>query len=179
MNYTSLTGPSGQDDNMGGLTQRAYFARISDFLVIATPDLNTTLADTVTINDDHTFNATKCFKKIYCTMDKGKVDLKGQGDNDGKSFKQEGEIFYPGSLAEAHGFAAQAKNDNFVFLMEHPDSAENGFLQIGTEMFPAKINPEFTTATNSGGVKGYTFKIEAMTPRQYVYVGAVTLTPAS
>lgn len=180
MDYVSLLGPDGQSDNMGGLTQRLYFARVQDFLSIKVPVAPfTTPDDLVTISTAHTFNTGKCFKKLYCTMDKGKLDAKGQGEIDGKSFKLEGEIFYPGSLADAHGFASQVKNDNFILLVEQPDSADNGHIQVGTEMFPAKISPEFTTATNSSGVKGYTFKFEAMSPRVYVYSGTIALTPAA
>lgn len=180
MNYQNLLGPDGSEDNMGGTTQRAFLASINDFLSIKTPVSNpTTFAEKVEIDGAHTFKTGKCFKKVYCTMDKGKLDLKSQGENDGKSFKVEGEIFYPGSKSEAHGFAAQVKNDNMMLLIEHPDSATNGHLQVGTEMFPAKINPEFTTGTNSSGVKGYLFKYEAMSTAMYIYKNTITLTPAS
>lgn len=179
MDYITLAGPDGQSDNMGGLTQRAYFARLSDFLSLKTPVVSpTTPAEMVAITATHTFKTGKCFKQLYCTMDKGQLEAKTQGDTDGKSLKLEGKLFYPGSLAEAHGFASLCKNDNFVILAEHPDSAANGYIQTGTEMFPAKIDPEFTTATNSSGVKGYMFTFYAMSARVYVYSGAVTLTPA-
>lgn len=180
MNYQNLLGPDGNEDNMGGTTQRAFLASINDFLSIKTPVSNpTTFAEKCEIDGAHTFKTGKCFKKIYCTMDKGKLDLKSQGEIDGKSFKIEGEIFYPGSKSDAHGFAAQAKNDNFMLLIEHPDSEINGHLQVGTEKFPAKISPEFTTATNSSGVKGFTFKFEAMASILNVYKNTITLTPAS
>ncbi len=179
MDYVNLNGPDGQSDNMGGLTQRLYFARVQDFASIKTPVAPfTTPDDLVTISTAHTFNTGKCFKRLYCTMDKGKLDAKTQGETDGKSFKLEGEIFYPGSLADAHGFASLIKNDNLIIIAEHPDSTDNGNLQVGTEQFPAKIDPEFTTGTNASGVKGYTFKFYSMSPRVYVYTGAITLTPA-
>lgn len=180
VDYANLAGPNGQEDNMGGLTQRAFFAPIGSFLSIKVPTGSPTAPeDLVEITTAHTFTTGNCFLKAYCTADKGKLDVKPQGETDGKSFAQEGEIFLPGSKAEAHGFAAQAKNDNFIILLEEPDSADNGYLQVGTEMFPAKIEPEFTTGTNSSGVRGHIFKFKAMTNRQYIYKAAVTLTPAS
>ena len=175
--YGNLAAPGGQDENMGGTTQRIYFAPIADFLSIKKPVLSTTFASKSLIATAHTFQVGKYFNIAYCTADKGKLDGKGQGDTDGKSFKQEGEFFYPGSKAEAHGFAATVKNDNFIIEVEMPDSDINGHIQVGTEMFPAKIEPEFTSATNSAGVRGYVFKYHAMTPIIHMYTGAITVAP--
>lgn len=181
MNYADLTGPTGQADNMGGTTQLAYYAPIEDFLSIkkiaASPS---TPAQLVEISAAHTFKTGKCFKKLYCTMNRGSVESKSQGDIDGKSFKQTGKLFLPGSISAAHGFAAMVKNDNMMILVEMPDSSTNGYLQVGTEMFPAKVSPNFTTATNEGGVRGYEFEFEAVTDRNYIYPAAlaITLTPA-
>lgn len=179
MNYADLTGPTGQADNMGGTTQLAYYAPIEDFLSIKTVTASpTTPADLVTISTAHTFKTGKCFKKLYCTLNKGSVEAKGQGEVDGRSFKQTGKIFLPGTEAAAHGFAAMVKNDNMLFLFEMPDSSSKGYIQVGTEMFPAKVNPNFTTATNESGVRGYEFEIETVSPRTYVYTAAVSTTPA-
>lgn len=180
INYASLAGPSGAADNMGGTTSRCYFAGINDFLSIKTPTASpSTLADLVSISTAHTFKTGKCFKLGYCTQDKGKFDAKTQGEADGRSFKQEFEFFLPGSAVEAHGFAAQAKNDNFIFLVEMPDSADSGYIQVGTEMFPATVAPEFTSATNASGVRGHVFKVSAMSNRTFIYDSTITLTPAS
>ncbi len=177
--YANMAGPAGQDDNMGGTTQRVFFAPIADFALIKKPIPSpVSFADVSKIVAAHTFLTGKCFKTIYCTMDKGKLDAKGQGDTDGKSYKMEGELFYPGSLAEAHGFASKVKNENLIVLTEMPDSDVNGYMQVGSEMFPCKISPEFTSATNASGVRGYTFKYEAMTPTVFVYTAAVSITPA-
>jgi hypothetical protein len=179
LDYDNLSGPDGSRDNMGGTTQRCYFAAVSKFLSIKTPVASPgTLAAVVEITTAHTFKTGGCFKKMYITQNKGKLDTKSVGDLDGKSFKQEFELFYPGSESEAHGFAAQAKNDNFIFLVEKEDSSVNGFLQVGTEMFPAKVSPDFTTGTNESGVQGYMFKVEALATKQHVYKAAVSVTPA-
>ncbi len=177
--YSNMAGPAGQDDNMGGTTQRVFFAPIADFLSIKKPiAIPLTFGDVSAIVTAHTFNTGKCFNQIYCTMDKGKLDAKGQGETDGKSYKMEGEFFYPGSLAEAHGFASKVKNESLIVLVEMPDTDVNGLMQVGSEMFPCKISPEWTSATNAAGVRGYTFKYEAMTPTVFVYDAAVSLTPA-
>lgn len=177
--YSDIDAPDGQKDNMGGFTQRAYFAPVEDFLVIQKPVSNpTTFEQLVEIATAHTFKSTKCFLKIYCTMDRGKLENKVQGETDGKSFRTEGEIFVPGSEAKAHGFAAAVKNGRFIILLEQSDSDVNGHLQVGTEMFPAKIDPEFTVASNAAGVRGHVFKFYANTPRQYIYTAAISTTPA-
>lgn len=177
--YANMPGPAGQDDNMGGTTQRLYFAPIADFLSIKKPITTpVTFADVSKIVTAHTFLTGKCFSAIYCTMDKGKIDAKGQGEVDGKSYKMDGEFFYPGSLAQAHGLASRIKNESLILLTEMPDSDVNGYMQTGSEMFPAKIEPEFTSATNASGVRGYTFKYHAMTPTVFVYTAAISITPA-
>ncbi len=179
ISYSDLDAPDGQKDNMGGFTQQLFFAPVNDFLVIQTVVSNpTTFDQLVEIATAHTFKTGKCFLKGYCTMDRGKQDNKIQGDTDGKSFRIEGEFFLPGSLPKAHGFAAAAKNERFILLMEQIDSDSSGHLQVGTEMLPAKIDPEFTVATNASGVRGHVFKYYANTPRQYIYTGAVSTTPA-
>lgn len=179
--YTDFTGPVGQFENMGGTTQRVFFASIAEFLAIQKPVSNpTTFEAKAKIATAHTFQTGKCFHKAYTTMDKGKLELKSQGETDGKSFKQEFEFFYPGSSAALHGFLGSAKNDSFIFLLEMPDTdITSEYLQVGTEQFPAKLTGEFTSATNSSGVRGYMVKVEAMTRIQYVYAAAVSLTPAA
>jgi hypothetical protein len=178
MEYEDLTAPDGTKNNMGGATSRFLFAPLTDFLLIKTPiAVPVTLGDLVKIVDPHTFDVGKGFLRAYCTEDRGKYELKSQGDRDGKSFRGEGEFFFPGNLADAHGLADQAKNDKFIGLMEVPDSADNGYLQMGNEMFPMSIDPEFTIGTNASGTRGYLFKFSFNTDKQYLYTGTVTLKP--
>lgn len=178
MDYADLSAPDGTQNNMGGTTSRILFAPLTDFDAIEKPiAVPVTLADLVSIVDPHTFVVTKGFLQAYATEDSGKLETKIQGERDGKSFRQEGEFFFPGSEAEAHGLAAQAKNDKFILMVESPDSETKGYLQVGTEMFPASIDPEFSTGTNASGRRGYIFKYSAMTDKQYVYTAAITLKP--
>jgi len=176
MDYLDLDGPDGQTDNMGGLTQRFYFARVADFLAIQTPTLTpTTPEDTVKITTTHTFKTGKKWQVGYCTIDKGKFSSDPQGETDGISLKMKMEVFIPGSSAKLHGFANMAKNDRFICLAEMPDGST---LQVGTQMFFAQFKPKFETGTNSGGIRGYIFEVESMGPKNLVYSGAITLTPA-
>jgi hypothetical protein len=176
MNYTDILGPDGETVNMGGLTQRFFFARVSDFLALQEPISNpATPGDLVSIATTHTFKTGKCFNVGYCTMDKGKFDSEVQGDLDGHSVKQTAEVFVPGSHKDLHGFAAKSMNDRFIGILEMPDGTN---LQMGNKMFYMTIKGKFTTSTNSAGVRGYTFTFESMGPKNLVYSGAVSLTPA-
>lgn len=179
MNYADIAPPDGEQDNMGGTTQRLYFASLSTFLSIKKPVVSpATLAERVTIATAHTFKSTHCFKQGYCTMDKGQFELEPVGDIDGRSFKGKFKFFVPGNDASLHGFADRAKNDSFIFLIEKPDSETKGYIQVGTEMFPAKLTGKFNTATNSSGAQGYEFEVEYYTNKCYIYTGTVSLTPA-
>ena len=176
MDYLNLEGPDGQEDNMGGTTQKVYYAPIRDFLSIAVPAGSpTTPGDTVEIATAHTFKTGKCFKLLYCTMDKGKYDSEPQGDTDGFSFKKTAEVFYPGSNSEVHGLASKGKNDRFMFLIEMPDGT---VIQQGNKMFYAHLKSKFSTGSNSSGTRGHTFTIESMGPENLLYSGAISLTPA-
>ena len=176
MNYEDLTGPSGQADNTGGLTQRLWYAPIADFLSIKKPTASpTTAADLVTIATAHTFKTGKCFNVMYITQDKGKYDADAQGDTDGKSFKQKVSSFYPGNEASAHGIAAMVKNDQFIVIVENPDGTMN---QIGTELMPSNCTPKYIGGSNAQGTRGYEFEWMANTTRNWVYTAAVSVTPA-
>lgn len=176
ISITDMLGPDGQADNMGGLTQRIWYARKADFLAIQTPTPSTTFASVAEITTAHTFKTGKCFKVMYCTQDKGKLKADVQGDMDGHSFKQEVEGFYPGNSADFHGFASKGKNDQWIVLAENPDGSIN---QIGTEMFPAQLIPSYDSASNASGTKGYNVKWASMGPTNLIYNAAVTVTPAA
>ncbi len=177
MNYATLAGPGGQADNMGGTKQFIYIAPIDDFLTIETFDpAGTTLASAAEIPGDHIFKTGKCFKKIYCTLDKGSLKSDKQGERDGRSFKDMCKIFYPGSDLDVTGFANIVKNDRMMALIPMPDGKVR---QIGSEDFYAEISAAFDTGTNSGGIRGTEFEISSMDSRMKIYTGVISLTPAA
>lgn len=175
MDYIDFNGPDGQSDNMGGTTQRLWYARKADFLVIQVPTLAVTLSDIVTISTAHTFKTGKCFKEMYSTRDTGELNAESQGDTDGKSLKISAKSFLPGSTPLSHGFAKLAKNDQFIVIEE---MADGQLLQVGTKRFPATCTAKFGSAKNSSGVKGYHFDWETNETSMLVYTGAVTVIPA-
>jgi len=176
MDYANMTGPVGTEENMGGTTQRLWFAPIRDFLTIGAVDPNAaTLPLSVTVAVDHVFKTGKKFNVMYVTMDSGQLDDELQGDRDGKSFKTKMKGFHPGMTAAVVGAMNQFKNDKMLCLIELPDGS---IRQIGSEQFYAEIMPKFSTGTNSGSRRGFEFEIESMSPRPYIYTGAISVTPA-
>jgi len=179
MDYENLEAPNGSTTNMGGLTSRFYFAPIGDFLSIKEPiAVPINPEDEVDIVTAHTFKTGKCFLIGYNTQNKGKHDIKSQGEIDGKSFMHEAEFFHPGRKSEVAAFVAKAQYDGFIGILENPDSKSNGYDQVGTEMFPAKCTGEYTSATNSDGLKGWMIKFTCPTDKPYYYKAAVSVTPA-
>lgn len=179
VDYTNLAGPNGQEDNLGGSQQKLYYAPIRDFLAIQAPvGLDTAISDTelVNISTDHTFQTGKNWLTMYTTEDKGIADYELQGDADGKSVKPVAKAFYPGATEQILAFIAKAKNDQFIFLMPLADGT---VLQLGSEQFPARINPKWTSAQNSTGVRGAELEItQVVASAPIIYSGQIVLTPA-
>lgn len=176
IDYEDLSQPDGQENNMGGTQQTIYYAPVRDFLSIKAPIAVPVLPeDAVVIPDTHTFKTGKCFKPIYCTLDKGSVEFNTQGERDGHSYAKSAKIFFPGAKKNAMGFAALIKNDKVI--VEIP-LADGVVVQLGSADFYAEFKPKFTSATNSAGVRGWEFEITSMAPNPYIYEGTITLTPA-
>lgn len=176
VNYVDLGEPDGQENNMGGTQQVIYYAPIRDFLSIKTvAAAPTTPEEAVDITTTHTFKTGFCFKKLYCTLDKGTVEIEPQGERDGRSFKVKSKIFYPGAKSDAMGLAALIKNDKLIVVVPLTDGKN---IQIGSEALQAEMVPKFTAATNGSGLRGWEFDIESMAPVPYVYKGTISLVPA-
>ena len=179
IDYTNLTGPNGQEDNLGGSQQIVYYAPIRDFDTIIAPvplATATTDAELVNISTDHIFSTGKMFLTAYTTEDKGELDYEVQGDPDGFSVKPVAKFFYPGAKEEILAFIAKAKNDQFIFMFPLADGT---VLQVGSEQFPARIKPKWNSATNSAGVRGAEIEVtQIVASSPVIYSGVISTTPA-
>lgn len=176
IDYTAKAGLDGQEENMGGTKQYIFIAPVRDFATIQTVVSGPTTESAVSeITAAHTFATGKCFKKIYCTLDKGEVGFEPQGDRDGRSFAQKVKIFHPGASTDKIGFASLMKNDKFIVLVP---LADGQVIQVGSADFYAEILPKFSSGTNSAGLRGFEFDISSVAPVNYVYSGAISETPA-
>lgn len=140
-------------DNMGGIQTIGYFIKESDI------ETHPPLADdTGSLTGNFTLKANKVWKKIYSTMDKGKVESPSQGENDGQSFKHSATIFHPGTKAETNAFMRMINNSNMVFIFLTPEGERQ---VVGSRAFPAKCKPSHTSGEKTADLKGMTMTIES------------------
>lgn len=142
--------------NMGGAqTQWHYgFARevkywpeIPAWDVAASYDALVTCTTAIVMKMDK-----QCYEG-YLTMDTGEIKSMGVGEFDGKSFEHTFELFIPGSMAKALGFAQWINNSNLVFF---PKNAEGDTYIIGNKAFPAKVDTtEIATGKATKDRKGW------------------------
>lgn len=179
LTLASLAGPNGTEDNIGGTKKKFYYAPVSQFTTITEPASfasATTYSLLSTNASVHVFSTGFCFLYIYITEDSGNVKYEAQGEVDGYSMKPVFTMFYPGSKADAAGFARYCKNDNFICIVPHADGTLH---QIGTADFPATIKPKYDSGTNSSGRRGFEFEVSAaVCSGPIIYTAAIPLTPA-
>jgi hypothetical protein len=181
MDYADFTGPDATTDNMGGTTNRIfwapkrYFTTIQDVKALDDPTL-TNLAELAEITTAHVFEPGKGAHELYCTLDKGSVDYNSQGELDGRSFKGSLKGFTPGLDPGLLGLFRMAKNDLIIAWPELPDGK---LMQLGSKRFFASmIVSKIGTATNSSGVRGTDWEISFMESGVYMYNASLMKYPA-
>lgn len=171
MNYTHLKVPAGKN-NMGGLTTKAFYAPVKAFSTIKGVMTTTNPGDSVTINGPHVFNLNEGFIELYCTIKKGKYKATVVGDIDGKGYKIEGELFYPGTDAEAIEIAAAMKNEVFILLVKESNGK---VLQAGDANIPCYMTGDYDVAELESGTKGFLFKFETYANSMYIYPSPIEI----
>jgi hypothetical protein len=173
-NFEDMLWADGQE-NMGGLKTIGYYALAADIDEWPTLKSNpTSAAEEVTLQGNFRMKDGKHWRKLYSTMETSKIDDENQGERDGQSFNTTAEIFYPGTKAEALGFAKLANNSNMVFILDELSGGNRRVL--GTQGLPAKVKPSFTTGTATADRKGMTMEIQCYgyTPAP-LYEGVIEL----
>ncbi len=173
--FANLTWSDGEE-NMGGLQVIGYYALIDDIENFPQlPSNPSTAEEEVTLESTtgFTMKSGKYFYKIYSTLETSEVVDENQGEWDGQSFVNKATIFYPGTKAEALAFAKNVNNSNMVFIFLESDGQRR---VIGSEAFPAKCKPSFTTGKATADRKGMTLEIQSYgyTPAP-LYTGKITL----
>lgn len=153
-----------------------WFCPVEDFTTIATLPANpATLEEEVTISDDHTFDGTKGFQKLYSSRKKKNLKVSGFGDEDATGGMSVLEIFHPGDNPKLD--ALIKRNKDLIILVGDVDCGVNTYKQIGTKCNPAKILPdwEYNGGTLGGSdAAGTTMRIEGFASSKLYYTGAVT-----
>lgn len=159
-------------DNMAGITKRAYIGFLTSFTTISTPVANpTTFAARVTIADDHVLAAGKKVIELYVMYDKSGVESPLAGSRKAMSSKPKATLFYPGNDATCIGLMDTIKNADLLTFLEPQDG--EGLIQIGTQKLPASVVAgSVKTGVGPDGEKGITFEIEAPSRAPYyIYTG--------
>jgi hypothetical protein len=159
-------------DNMGGLTKRAYIGFEGAFTSLSTPVANpATYGARVTITDNHVLANGKKLIELYIMYDKSGIESPLVGSRKAKSYKPTATYFYPGNDADCIGFQDLIKNSDLITFNEQQDG--DGYIQIGTRKLPASlVAGSVKTGVGPEGEKGIMFEIEAPSrAAYYLYTG--------
>lgn len=152
------------DDNTAGIGMYIMFAKLSDIATLPKPDVDDStgtgsLESLVTISGNIIMKTGKVFKKIYVTLETGKLDHESQGEIDGMSFLNKVEFLVPGSKALALGLAQWAKNSSLILLIQEQDGTAR---MLGHSLYPAKmISAPGTTGQKTADRKATTFTFQS------------------
>jgi hypothetical protein len=180
MDFTDIAKNLPNGENMGGITQKAYFGFWAD--VETWPTKPTSPADIEAngvLTGSVEMKAGKRMFEMYITDDTGELNIESVGEVDGKSYVMHLNMFHPGLQKKILGFINAAKNDNLFFIV--PD-AEGQMYLMGDSMRPAIYQgaPDGGgTTRETAGRKGMSMEFTYKTPNVYVYDGDVPLTEAS
>ncbi|MHC1775689.1 MAG: hypothetical protein AB9834_09780 [Lentimicrobium sp.] len=164
-----------EPENMGGLTSEMYIGLSGHIVTWPTLALNpTTDEQAVTLQGTFVMAADKHFIKVYSTPDTAKLEPENQGETDGQSFRQKGELFYPGTRKEAIAFARKINNARGCIIGIDPNSGER--YVVGSKDKPVYFKPSISTggaAADRRGVK-LEFSSDSFLPFAF-YDGAIPL----
>lgn len=159
MNFADMLWADGTP-NMGGVKVIGYYALASEIEEWAElPSEPATAAEVVTLAGNFRMASGKYWKKIYSTEENNEIIDENQGEVDGQSFVHKATIMYPGTSAAALAFAAEANNSGMVFIFEEVSGGNRRV--IGSQAFPAKVKPSFTTGKATADRKGMTMEIQS------------------
>lgn len=139
--------------NLGGLKNRIAFIPASE--VTTVPTLG---ASGVNATGTFAYKTGSGAKYVYATEKTVGYKAESQGDVDGQSFKQSGEFFFPGVLAEAAAFARYVNTHPGYLVIEDHNGQQ---ILIGQPNMTARIKPGVDLGKATTDRKGFTFTFEA------------------
>jgi hypothetical protein len=132
-----------------------------------------TAGESVTVDADIVFAATKGFVELRMTEDTAELVGEINGDNaDSLRDKLTLTGFMPGLTADRIELAQQAKNDDWILLVK--DCGQT-FL-IGCDCAPVQAKAALSTGKVSGGAKGHNWTFDAFCGLK-LYTGAIQMKP--
>lgn len=178
LTLTTIAGPNGLSQNVGGTTKRFFVAKKSDFTaIIAKAEMDdavppTNPSELIEIDGDHTFGATKGFIEVYNTRDSGNVETSYNTERDTNGMKVVYKLKHPGLNAATLGKLVLAMNDQLICLVEMVDGK---IFQIGTERFPAELKMKFMSGQNESGYRGCEIEVTGFETTPIIYSGVITM----
>lgn len=164
-----------EHNNMGGLTVVMYIGLSYDIDTWPQLPVNPSgYADKVTLTGSFAMKASKKFLAVYSTPETAKMEPENQGEVDGQSFRQKGEMFYPGTLEDAIGFASAINNARGCIIGIDPNTGKR--YVVGSKDRPVYFKPSVSTggaAADRRGVK-IEFWSDSFVPFAF-YEGAIPL----
>jgi hypothetical protein len=178
LGYSKITGLNGLEDNIGGITKRAWWCPERNFTTIeAVLDftgivIGTTADELVEITEDHVHPVGEGFIEVYNTRDAGEVKGNTVGERDGRGSKMSGNVFVPGLNPLKLGNFRMMKNDSGIWLFEMADGI---VIQLGSKRFPTEQMLEIGTAKNESGVRGTKITVDSFESFITIYSGTITI----
>lgn len=167
--------------NMGGITQEIFYAGVDDFATFgAFKSPSTAPIDEYTITGNHTFKATKCFRKIQLLKNTGVNNFEPGGTHSGAK-NQSITFSLPSSNKSAIALSNKIANGVYplIFLIRDNNQPAGEYYQVGTTEHPATLTSSKNNGTSEGDGSVIEFTINCVAPAILIYTGDVTLTPAS
>lgn len=149
-----------EPENMGGMTSSMYIAIGHDIDNWPALKANPTTDDeAVTLVGAFTMKAAKFFFEVYATPDTAAMEPENQGEIDGQSFKQKGELFYPGTKKEAIAFCRKINNARGCIIGIDPNTGER--YVIGSREKPVYFKPSVSTGKTAADRRGVKLEFSA------------------
>lgn len=166
--WNNITHADGTD-NPGGISLASdaikFIAHEDLDSTAAVPELPAspaTDADYVTIATDFTPAATKFFKTIYCTPEKGMIENESVGETDGHSYKHSFSFFLPGGTDASEAYGRKVLNTRGYFVITELDGT---IRLMGTKKFPAFVEEvKNTSGQKVADLRGSMFKVYCYGP---------------
>lgn len=160
--YAHLTNPRNTES---GIAEFLLLAPMSAFAVDglkcpAAPFTNP--GDETTIREPHVFLAGEGFIKVQLAPEKNQFSAETVGDKGFQKFRENLEVFIPGTYAEVHEAIKNWKNKPLILLSKDSNCDANIWYQIGCECEGSYMSASFSTGTTVEGVKGYTVTFSRM-----------------
>lgn len=165
------------ENTESGIAEFALIAPLSWFAPngLKKPGTGTNPGDEVVISENHEFLLNKGFIRVALAPEKNQYTAETIGDKGFTKFRNNVELFFPGSYAEVKEAVKNLKNVPLVVLVKDSNCDANLYYQIGDACLGAWLSSSFASGTSAEGNKGYTNTVTNTAKSVILYSGAITM----